>query len=253
MFRIIALRIFFAAFFLPLQSCNLSDSVEQPQSSDLKLLNTYDLSIPEPSGLSLNADRSALWTVSDNTNRIYSVSLEGELIDELRYEGNDLEGIVFDSLRNCLWLAEEQLREVVQVDLNGKELIRYSINLPGSGNSGLEGICMDDLHSFYLLNEKNPRLWAKLNNDFSTSLQKSIDDVDDLSGITYDANRNMFWIVSDQSQLLFLWDPVQGMFVSYDLPFEKAEGVAYDPDLNRMYIVSDKTAKLYVYDLPKNN
>jgi len=74
--------------------------------------------------------------------------------------------------------------------------------------------------------------------------------VEDLSGITYDTKRQMFWIVSDQSQLLFLWNAEQGVVKSYDLPYEKAEGVAHDPLLDRIYIVSDKTGKLYVYDLP---
>ena len=246
------LHITFSISFLlfVLLSCNISDSIEEPQNLGLKRVAEYQLAVPEPSGLTLNKDFTQLWTVSDNTNHIYALSLDGKIIEELRFEGNDLEGVVYDSISHTLWVAEEQLREVVQVDLNGKELIRYSIDLPGSGNSGLEGICIDALHSFYLLNEKNPRLWAKLNSDFSTSLKKSVDDADDLSGITYNVNRNMFWIVSDQSQLLFLWDLEQGMITSYDLPFEKAEGVAYDPHLNRIYVVSDKTAKLYVYDLP---
>ena len=232
------------------QSCSLSDSAADPQSSGLKLTGEYTLSIPEPSGLTFHYNYSQLWTVSDNTNHIYAISLDGTVLQELRYEGNDLEGIVFDSAGNSLWVAEEQLREVVQVGLDGKELSRHSIDLPGSGNSGLEGICLDTSNTFYVLNEKNPRLWAKLKADFSTLVQKPIDEVEDLSGITYDTKRQMFWIVSDQSQLLFLWNAEQGVVKSYDLPYEKAEGVAHDPLLDRIYIVSDKTGKLYVYDLP---
>jgi len=229
------------------QSCSLPDSAAQPQGSALKLIGEYTLSIPEPSGLTLHDDYSGLWTVSDHTNRVYSISLDGQLLQELRFEGNDLEGIAFDSRDNSLWVVEEQLREAVQIDLNGKETARKAINLPGTGNSGLEGICLDTLFTFYVLNEKNPRLWAKLNSDFSTALQRPVDDVEDISGIAYDIRRKSFWIVSDQSQLLFLWDAGSGLIKRYDLPFEKAEGVAHNPELDRIYIVSDKTAKLYVY------
>jgi len=240
----LALAVIFVGF-----SCSLQDSVAPQQGSELKLIAEYDLPVSEPSGLSLNNDNSALWTVSDNTNRVYKISLEGQPLQELRYEGNDLEGIVFDSADNTLWLAEEQLREIVHIDLNGNELSRHAVNLPGTGNSGLEGICLDSLHTHYVLNEKDPRLWAKLKNDFSVSLQQEINDVEDLSGISYDKNRKMFWIVSDQSRLLFLWGPEMGVVKSFDLSFEKAEGVSYNPHLDRIYIVSDKTEKLYIYDL----
>jgi uncharacterized protein YjiK len=229
-------------------SCNVQDSVGPQQSPGLKLIGEHTLSIPEPSGLTLNKDCTALWAVSDNTNNVYNITLEGDILTELNFNGNDLEGIVYDSTDNSLWLAEEQLREVVHIDLNGNELERFSINVPGSGNSGLEGICLDTASTHYLLNEKDPRLWAKLSNDFSTQIQKEINEVDDLSGITFDASMKMFWIVSDVSRLLFLWDPDQGIVKRFDLPFAKAEGVAYDPLLNRIYIVSDLTNKLYVYE-----
>jgi len=99
------------------QSCSLSDSAVDPQSSGLKLIGEYTLSIPEPSGLTFHHNYARLWTVSDNTNHIYAISLDGNVLQELRYEGNDLEGIVFDSTGNSLWVVEEQLREVVQVGL----------------------------------------------------------------------------------------------------------------------------------------
>lgn len=235
--------------FLVLISCSLDDPIAPEQDGGLKFVRVYDLSVPEPSGLTLSGDRNSLWTVSDNTNHVYELSLTGQILHELSYTGQDLEGIAYDSTDYTLWLAEEQLREVVHLDLNGHELSRHSIDLPGFGNSGLEGICLDPQQKKYLLNEKVPALWAKLNSDFTTARQKEISDVIDLSGITWDSNRNMFWLVSDQSKMLFLWDPELGTIKSYDLDFDKAEGVAFDPVQNRIYIVSDATEKLYVYDI----
>jgi len=229
-------------------SCNVEDSVGPQQSPGLILIGEFVLSIPEPSGLTLNEDCTALWSVSDNTNNVYKITLDGNVPIELNFTGNDLEGIVYDSTDNSLWLAEEQLREVVHIDLNGNELARNSVDIPGSGNSGLEGICLDTASTHYVLNEKDPGLWAKLKSDFSSQIQKVINEVGDLSGITYDRTKKMFWIVSDVSRLLFLWDPDQGIIRRFDLPFGKAEGVAYDPVSNRIYIVSDLTNKLYVYE-----
>lgn len=234
-------------------SCSLDDPIAPEQDGGLKFVGVYDLSVPEPSGLTFSNDRSSLWTVSDNTNHAYELSLTGQILHELNYTGQDLEGIAYDSTDQTLWLVEELLREVVHIDLSGRELDRNSVDLPGFGNSGLEGICLDPQQKKYLLNEKVPALWAKLNYDFTVSLQKEITDVIDLSGITWDSNRNMFWIVSDQSKMLFLWDPELGTITSYDLDFDKAEGVAFDPMQNRIYIVSDATGKLYVYDITDKN
>ncbi len=241
------LIVIFLVFYI--YSCNIEDSVTNQHESNLNLISEIDLRISEPSGLSLGKDNATLWTVSDNSNRVYNISLNGQLIKELKYEGNDLEGIVYNSVDNTLWLAEEQLREIVQIDMNGNELDRQEIDLPGSGNSGFEGVCLDSLQGKYLLNEKIPQLWASLASDFTVSQQIEINEMEDLSGITYDKSRDLFWIVSDQTRVLFLWSPSQGIVKSFDLPFAKAEGVAVNPQLNLIYIVSDQTQKLYIYDI----
>jgi len=235
-----------------LVGCSIQDFVGPIQDPELKLINEYNLSVSEPSGLTLNSDFTELWTVSDNTNHVYKLSLTGNVLRELNYEGNDLEGIVFDSSNNTLLLVEERLREIVNIDLNGNEISRQTVNLPGTANSGLEGICLDTTNTIYVLNEKQPNIWAKLKSDFSTQFQKEINEVGDLSGMTYDKINQMFWIVSDESKQLFRWDTNQGTVKSFDLSFAKAEGVAYDYNQNRIYIVSDETNKLYIYDLNEN-
>lgn len=217
---------------------------------DLQFIAAYDLSIPEPSGLSLDGDHKALWVVSDRTNRVYKVTLRGESLQELiGYRGNDLEGVVYDFTDSTLWVAEEQRRQIVQIDLHGREISRKSLDFPGSGNNGIEGICLDSSGIQYVINEKKPRQWVKLDRKFASQIQKEIGEARDLSGITCGPAENQFWIVSDKSHLLFLWDAELGLLDSFNLAFKKAEGVAYDPFLKRIYIVSDFTAKLYVYQL----
>jgi len=229
--------------------CNINDSSQGAKSTELKFINEYNLDIQEPSGLTFNNSYDALYTVSDNNNRVYKISLNGMILSELSYQGNDLEGVAYQQNNNTLWIAEERLREVVNIDLNGNELARKKINISGSNNHGLEGICFDTTGAMYLLNEKQPNLWIKLKNDFSIKEKIEINSVGDLSGITYDKKHKTFWIVSDESELLFKWLPQQGIIKSYNIKITKAEGVAFNEKLNRIYIVSDATSKLYVYQL----
>ena len=246
-----AALIFGAALFLG--ACSINEpNTPSGDLYGLKLIGEYALEVPEPSGLTLNKEGNALWTVSDNTNRIYKISLIGKTEEELNFTGNDLEGIAYDSTDNTLWLVEEQLREIVHLDLSGNEIGRFETDLAGSGNSGLEGICLDNQKVHYILNEKDPALWAKLKSDFKVLVQKEIPEAIDLSGITYDGNNDAFWIVSDQAKLLIHWREDTGTLKTYELSYEKAEGVAFDPHLQRIYIVSDLTGKLYVYELDVN-
>jgi uncharacterized protein YjiK len=235
-----------------LVGCKLEDSVSTPEPSPgiISKIGEYRTDVSEPSGLTLGANNSTLWTVSDNTNHVYQLSLNGTILKELFFEGNDLEGITFDKRDGTLWIAEEQLRQIVHIDTNGNELGRFTVTgLEGSGNSGLEGICLDTTFTTFVLNEKSPRLWAKLDNNYAAQTIKEITEVDDLSGIYFDRKRNAFWIVSDQSQLFFLWDEENGVTQKAELEYQKAEGVAVDTDREIVYIVSDATWKLYVYSL----
>ena len=86
----------------------------------------------------------------------------------------------------------------------------------------------------------------------------------DISGITYDAHRDVFWLTSDKGQSLFVYDYHQhkvtqriplgyragkkGKGVGRYQRIRKAEGVAISPDGVTLTIVSDKKdSRLYVY------
>ncbi len=239
-------------FLLISTSCKVEDSVvtPEPSSSFISKIAEYQTGVLEPSGLTLGKNNKTLWTVSDNTNNVYQLDLKGNILKEVEFNGNDLEGITFDTRDGTLWLAEEELRELVHIDTNGTELGRFNVtNLEGSGNSGLEGICLDTAFTKFVLNEKSPRLWAKLNSGYSAEEIKKITAVQDLSGIWYEPNGNFFWIVSDQSKKLFQWSPNKGVIQSADLDYSKAEGVTVDEARKIVYIVSDKTGKLYLYKI----
>jgi len=236
--------------FALLEGCSLTEPAPDESSARfLKPLHTYELTVAEPSGLSLNADNTFLWTVSDQTNHVYKMTLTGQVVDTLRYEGYDLEGITFDSARQVLWVAEEHSRELVKLDLKGNELERHRI-LEGFDNSGLEGLCIDREHNFFTIKEKSPGLFLALNPDFSIKRQIELTFDDDNSGLWADTLQNRFWILSDQSQSFYLWSPDKGVIRQFKIPVKKPEGIAIDFQNALVYIVSDAESKLYVFALP---
>lgn len=216
---------------------------------DLELVETIALSIPDPSGLSMNAGGTALWTVSNNPDRVYELDLHGNVIRALTYTGDDLEGITYDRSDGTLWVAEETRRELVHLDTSGTVLGVQKINLNGPKNSGLEGVCVDPAGILFVVNEKKPPLFIELQSDFSIGMQYQLEFAEDLSGLAYHAARRQFWILSDQSRALFLWSPKRGLASKHSLPIPKMEGVAFDDRTNRVYVVSDSLQTLSVFQI----
>ena len=107
--------IFFFAF-----SCKKNDTpvpvIEIPMGT-FEFIASYDLDIPEPSGLSFGPGSETLLTVSDNTNQIYEIDLEGKIIRMLDYEGKDLEGVTYNPDKNLIAVVEETDREVTLIGL----------------------------------------------------------------------------------------------------------------------------------------
>ena len=234
-----------------LTQCSLKEptDTDQPVLS-LKLLNSFALDVTEPSGLALNPDGQSLWTVSDNTNQVFQISLTGEILKTLAYQGRDLEGIAIDTLNHTFWVAEEHSRELVELDSTGKELQRHRI-LEGNDNSGLEGVCIDAEHRFFTIKEKKPGLFIAINPDFSIKSKMTITFAKDYSGLCADTLLKRFWILSDKDQTLFYWDSKQYVLASYKINVTNPEGIAIDFTNGLAYIVSDAKSKLYVFRLEK--
>jgi uncharacterized protein YjiK len=228
--------------------CGKSSKPTDPGGSPpLVLLESHPLTIREPSDLTIDDTGTILWAVTNHPQKVYRLGLDGHVADSLSYIGNDLEGVAYDPRDHTLWLAEEELRQVVHIDLTGAELARYSLGLTGQHNKGLEGICLNDSGTVFLVNEMEPGLFIRLHPDHSIATMINLTFATDYSGITYDLAKRCFMIVSDQSQGLFLWDESNHVLASRALPFKKPEGIAYDPARNRIYLVSDATNALYVF------
>ena len=233
--------------------CKSGGGVKPSSIKSLRLVTTYALDLVEPSDLAINDTGTALWTVTNDPDSVYQLDMSGHRVKTLNYAGHNLEGIAYDPSDQTLWVVEENRREVVHLDLDGNVLSTHPLSLTGEQNSGLEGICLNGAGSIFLLNEKLPGLFIALDPAKAIASTDTLTFAGDYSGMSYEPATAAFWIVSDQSRRLYLWNEATGVTKEYLLPFEKAEGVAYHAATNRIYIVSDSERRLYVYDNVEQN
>ena len=246
------------------------------------------LGLNEPSGLSLNADGTALYTVSDDTKAIYCMDLEGRVLnsESLFVSVSDLEGLALSSDGQQLFAVQEDSNTVIRVDLASRrelqhrplaEMANYAsvaMHFPaGPDNKGLEGITVNSINQHvFVVKEGRPGLLIELDAECSTILSSRLLTTAngfshpklgprrlDFSGLSYDSQRDTLWIASDQGQCLFHYDWNRDQVLQrLDLRLNdggkpkrvrKAEGIAVDSKRGRVYVVSDRDAELYVFQL----
>lgn len=233
----------------------------------------------EPSGLALSPDGS-LWTVCDESKRLFCINRQGEIISKLEISSKGLEGITFDAAGRIWTIDENRTRIIIFDSLTGDEITSRKLkkmdgyelisdDFKGDKNKGLEGMAYDPVRSeMLLLKQASPGMLIAVSLDLDQIstidvLSKcngfTVDEMKSkhihFSGMCYDASRDLFWIVSDKAKCVFLFDRRQGSVVQ-TLPLEKkkpgrcvkdAEGVAFDAERQQLYVVSDDKAKLYVF------
>ena len=216
----------------------------------ISLVEKYQISINEPSGLTYNIHDELLYVVSDKSPaKIYTINTHGELLDSLEYFGNDLEAIVHNKIDSTFWISEESLLQLVKINHDGNEIYRIDLDfLPNSFQDiRIEGLGINyNSNSLYLINEKNPG--AVIEIDLSSLILKDIiylDFASDYSGAHYSENDDTLIIISDEDSKVFFWKFRDGIINSFDLSQIKAEGISiYD---NHMYIINEGNNILYEY------
>ncbi|MEC8732302.1 MAG: SdiA-regulated domain-containing protein [Cyanobacteriota bacterium] len=262
-------------------------------SMRLELLSRHRIRDPglglnEPSGLTLNADGSALYTVSDDTKAIFRLDLKGRVsVSDSFFIGlDDLEGIALRGNDSELLVVQERSNSVVVVDLSSRrersrrplsamtnyDTIAHHFPDPPD-NNGLEGITVNTRNNHVVVvKERKPGLLIELDSTLTTILSTRVLQASqgfmhpelkaeklDFSGLSYDSSSDTLWIVSDKGRCLFQYDwagdtVLQRLDLTIstgDKPkqIRKPEGVAFDPGRKRMYVVSDRDADLYVFKL----
>ena len=259
----------------------------------LELISRHNIRDPglglnEPSGLTLNADGTALYTVSDDTKGIYCMDLVGGVLtsESLFVSVADLEGLALSRDGQQLFAVQEDSNTVISVDLASRrelqhrplaEMANYAsvaMHFPAEpDNKGLEGITVNNTNQHvFVVKEARPGLLIELDPECSTILSSRLLTQAngfshpklgprrlDFSGLSYDSQRDTIWVSSDKGQCLFHYDWKRDQVLQrLDLVLNdggksrrvrKAEGVAVDPDRGRVYVVCDRDAELYVFKL----
>lgn len=246
--KIVSFTIIFMAFF---QACNKGDAVVEETKNKLELISSEKINVSEASGLAINAAGTTLYTVSDNTNNIYELDVNGIVLNEFEYNGNDVEGISVVSSNKVL-LVEERTKEVVEYDLSSKTAKKHKIIYSNNdSNSGLEGVAFNlNDNTTFVLNEKSPGLMMRLRSDFSIIEKYDLNFASDYSGIFHDKELNILWIVSDQSKTINKCSLKGVLIKSYAIDVIKAEGIAVTN--SNIYVVSDSNSTLFKFKKPIN-
>lgn len=238
--------LFIAALFFTC-SCE-KDNVDSTEEK-ITLIKEYNLTVPEPSGLSFSANKTSYYTVSDQTGNIYKLSITGALTQTIDIDGFDLEGIAISSKNGDIYVVEERNKNVIRLNAAGIELDRKTLNLElNDDNSGLEGIAInDDNGHFYVLVEKNPGYLVELDASMNIISQNELSFASDYSGIFYDSNEKVLWIVSDESKTINKCTLDGKKTLSYSINVSKAEGIVVNSTEKEITIVLDGADKMQVY------
>ncbi len=222
---------------------------DETPKSHIQFIESHKLEIPEPSGITFDHSDSTLWIVSDENSTVYKTDLQGNIISSFKVDGEDLEGIT-TLQQSYLAVILERVREILYLKRDGTLYARRKTYLTGLLNNGLEGIGYSNKeHLFYVVNEKNPRILIGYSDSVNEQFRDTLKFASDFSGVYYDDEEEMLWIVSDEASTLFLLNKEREVIGAYPLGIKQLEGVAYDRNTKRLYLVSDLNEKLYVYEL----
>jgi len=213
-------------------------------------VSVYTVNIPETSDLSFGSSMEILYTVSDRTAKVYKITTQGKVLSELSYTGSDLEGVSYVD-NQFLYVAEERLRTVIKLDLQGNQLDQKAIPVENNDdNQGLEGISYANYNKhFYILNEKNPGLLIETDENLNILKSYPLSFALDYSGICVDNENQQLWIVSDESASVTKCTMKGELIESFRIPVSNPEGIAFNPETNELYIISDTEARLYLFKL----
>ena len=215
-------------------------------NENLRETDSFRIDVDEPSDLALSYEADAFWTVSDDNSTVYKLGLEGEILQEIETEYDDLEGVtVLDE--NKLAIAVEEERLICIIDLDGNLLKEFKLHIEGEYNKGIEGLVFNsENRHFYLVNEKYPVLLIELDKNFDVILEKEINFVNDLSAVTYNKKTNELWLLSDESKEIAVCDLKGNLKKKISFDIVQAEGICIKED--KIYIVSDPKGEIYVLE-----
>jgi uncharacterized protein YjiK len=225
----------------------IDNSKGDGHSIKLHLQDRHKIDVDEPSDLAINPADGKLYTVSDRHSKVYRLSHDGDVKDEIDVEGTDIEAIAFDA-DGRLYIGDESTGKIWRLDDDGNR--KESIEVVDDNNSGIEGLAFDDDGHLWVAKEKDPARIYELDTDGGQLDKEKIDFAKDLSALTFDPVDGKLYALSDQERTLFRLDKDLGVDKAWKLPIDHPEGIAIDGDT--LYVVSDAEERLYVFDIERD-
>jgi uncharacterized protein YjiK len=231
-------------------SCNDSET-DSTEKYFLNPIAEIDLSsfLSEPSGIVYNSISNSFYVVSDTISKLFEIDLEGNLLNAININADDLEGISLSKNSDTIYVVEESDHLITSFLTNGSKIGSISINVSTNSSNSLEGITIDDRYSIFVINEKAPRYLIKLENNLEVS-RVEITAVKDLSDICYDPILECMWIISDESEKIIKITNSGYVISEWQIPFSKGEGITLVN--NKIYVVRDSDAKMFIFNKPNS-
>lgn len=219
-----------------------------PEVQKIFPINEISLTIPEPSGIAYNSINNSLMVVSDGRPEIYEIDFSGNILNSIVTAGADMEGICLSKNCDTIYVVEEKKKLVTTFNLNGSKLSSFSVDVATSDNSALEGISIKkSSNTLYIINEKDPGMLLAYSNQ-SELWRRSLTYTLDISDIYFEELENCFWLISDESSMIFKLDNNGILINKWEIPFTKGEGIIIVND--KVYVVNDSNAKMYIFQKP---
>jgi len=230
-------------------SCD-KDAGEQnpPQitTTQLQIIESYDLNLKEPSGLCKSWNDNEFLIVSDNSNTIFRITNKGVILEEFPFKGSDLEGVAYQETGKIIWAVDEKKNTLNKLNKNGELQKEYILNYQSHpSNKGLEGIAVNTINNHvFMLNEGSPGLLLEFfNGEIINSI--SLDFAPDYSGLYFHEETNQLWIISDEAKMIYQCSIKGKLINSFEHTVDKAEGIIVNTEEKTFWLCSDSEDKLY--------
>ena len=249
----------------------IKDRLDTPHINFIsqRAIANVDLEFDEPSGLVFDVDKKSLWTVSDDTSKLFNLDLKGDINRKKTINSplDESEGITLNKKRNLLVaVIESQYPKVVTVELDsGKHknyllsemknfsLIKKFFKLQTLNKShGLEAITFLPEEETYIVAKQDfPAMLIKINGELNKILSfRKIEKFSnyenqlnsfDISGLDYDVLNKKIWILSGLNREIYIYDWDSNTIINqYKIPYMNwAGGIAVNYDDNKFHIVTD--------------
>jgi len=230
----------------------VQNELDQHAGETLPVQAEVHLDIPEPSGVVWCETSGTLYVVSDRSPLAYEISEQGRRLNQLRFDGRNIEGVSFDTQRDLIWIAQEEPRRLIGILRSGGESLRYGVRVPDSlPQKGLEGVVhVASQDSLYAVNERAPVMLIKIDNRGEVVHTVEVPFAPDLSGICAAPEDNGLLLLSDMAASIY-WTGFDGSLKRWwKLPVKKPEGISLDNRKKRIFVVSDSEEKLFVFPFP---